>query len=173
MIARSKCTNDIVVPGRNEEIDMSTSTGARVAPNPPRTDAGPSASKLHAWSPHARAILRIITGLLFIEHGLVKLVHFPAANPQIPDPLPALLVAAALIELVGGLLIAAGLFTRIVAFICAGEMAVAYFMVHAPQNFWPEVNKGEGAILYCFIFLYFVFAGGGAWSLDGLVRKRS
>jgi putative oxidoreductase len=152
---------------------MSTTTGARTAPNPPRADAGPSASRLDAWSPHARAILRIITGLLFVEHGLVKLVHFPVASPQIPDPLPALLVAAALIELVGGLLVTAGLFTRIAALVCSGEMAVAYFMAHAPRSFWPAVNQGEGAILYCFIFLYFVFAGGGAWRLDALVRKRS
>ena len=152
---------------------MSTTAGARVSPNPPRADAGQPGSRLAAWSPHALAILRIMTGLLFIEHGLVKLAHFPAANPAIPDPLPPLLLAAAIIEVVGGALVAAGLFTRSAAFICSGEMAVAYFMAHAPRGFWPAVNQGEGAILFCFLFLYLVFAGGGAWTLDGLVKKRS
>jgi putative oxidoreductase len=123
-------------------------------------------SELETWSPRVLAALRIITALLFIEHGLMKLVAFPAAAPGLPNPLPAILVAAALIEIVGGALIAAGLFTRIAAFICSGEMAAAYFMFHAPQSFWPAVNQGDAAILYCFIFLYLTFAGAGAWSLD-------
>jgi len=121
---------------------------------------------LETWSPRVLAAVRIITALLFIEHGLMKLVAFPAAVPGLPTPLPAILVAAALIEIVGGALIAVGLFTRITAFICSGEMAVAYFMFHAPQSFWPAVNNGDAAILYCFVFLYLAFAGGGAWSLD-------
>ena len=78
-----------------------------------------------------------------------------------------MLIAAAVIEVVGGALIAAGLFTRLVAFLCAGEMAIGYFMFHFPQGFWPIVNMGEGAILYCFIFLYFAAAGPGAWSIEG------
>jgi putative oxidoreductase len=128
-----------------------------------------SMSKLDAWSPRVLAAVRIITALLFIEHGLMKLVAFPTAVPGLPTPLPAILVAAAVIEVVGGALIAVGLFTRLAAFICSGEMAAAYFMFHAPQSFWPAVNQGEAAILFCFAFLYFVFAGAGAWSLDALL----
>jgi putative oxidoreductase len=123
-------------------------------------------SELETWSPRVLAAVRIITALLFIEHGLMKLVAFPAATPGLPSPLPALLVAAAVIEIVGGALIAVGLFTRIAAFICSGEMAAAYFMFHAPQSFWPAVNQGDAAILFCFVFLCFVFAGAGAWSVD-------
>src|SRR5215475_6618842 len=126
-------------------------------------------SQLEIWSPRVLAALRIITALLFIEHGLMKLVAFPAAVPGLPSPLPTLLVVAAAIEIVGGALIAVGLFTRIAAFICSGEMAVAYFMFHAPKSFWPAVNQGEGAILFSFVFLYLAFAGAGAWSLDALL----
>jgi putative oxidoreductase len=126
---------------------------------------------LAVWSPRMLSILRIITGLLFMEHGLMKLFHFPAAQPGAPDPLPTLLMAAAAIELVGGILVTLGLFTRIAAFICSGEMAVAYFMAHAPQGFYPALNMGEAAVLYCFVFLYLAFAGGGEWSLDAQVRK--
>ena len=123
-------------------------------------------SQLEIWSPRVLAALRIITALLFIEHGLMKLVAFPATVPGLPNPLPTILVVAALIEIVGGALIAVGLLTRIAAFICAGEMAAAYFMFHAPQSFWPAVNQGDAAILFCFVFLYLAFAGAGAWSLD-------
>ena len=127
---------------------------------------------LVVWSPRVLSILRIITALLFMEHGLMKLFHFPIAQPGAPEPLPVMIMVAAWLEVIGGGLIALGLFTRAVAFICSGEMAVAYFMAHAPQGFFPAVNMGEGAILYCFIFLYLVFAGGGFWSLDAQVRKR-
>jgi putative oxidoreductase len=127
---------------------------------------------LDAWSPRVLSILRIIVGLLFIEHGLMKLFHFPAPQPGAPNPLPPMLLAAAIIELVGGGLVALGFFTRAAAFICSGEMAVAYFMAHAPRSFYPAVNMGEAAVLYCFVFLYLAFAGGGYWSLDALVRKR-
>jgi putative oxidoreductase len=122
--------------------------------------------QLETWSPRVLAAVRIITALLFIEHGLMKLEAFPAAVPGLPTPLPAILVAAAVIEIVGGALIAVGLFTRIAAFICSGEMAAAYFMFHAPQSFWPAVNQGDAAILFCFVFLYLAFAGAGAWSVD-------
>jgi putative oxidoreductase len=98
----------------------------------------------------------------------MKLFHFPIAQPGVPDPLPVMLIAAAGIELVGGALLTLGLFTRIAAFISAGEMAVAYFIGHFPSGFWPGANGGSEAILYCFIFFYFVFAGGGEWSLDSL-----
>src|SRR6516225_3044482 len=128
-------------------------------------------SQLDTWSPRVLAAVRIITALLFIEHGLMKLVAFPAAVPGLPSPLPTILVVAALIEIVGGALIAVGLFTRIAAFVCSGEMAAAYFMFHAPQSFWPAVNQGDAAILFCFIFLYIAFAGAGAFSLDALLSS--
>ncbi|PZQ63323.1 MAG: DoxX family protein [Phenylobacterium zucineum] len=124
-----------------------------------------------AWSPGVLALLRIITALLFMEHGLMKLIHFPAAQPGAPDPLPPMLLAAAVIEVVGGGLIAVGLFTRAAAFICSGQMAVAYFMAHGSQGFWPALNGGEPAILFCFVFLYLAAAGPGAWSVDGLRKK--
>jgi putative oxidoreductase len=127
---------------------------------------------LDAWSPRVLSILRIITALLFMEHGLMKLVHFPAPQAGAPDPLPAILMAAACIEVIGGALVALGLFTRVVAFVCSGEMAAAYFMAHAPKSPWPGVNQGDPAILFCFVFLYLVFAGPGLWSLDAVVRKR-
>ncbi|MDE1932439.1 DoxX family protein [Bradyrhizobium sp.] len=123
-------------------------------------------SGLESWSPRVLAVVRIITALLFIEHGLMKLVAFPAAIPGLPSPLPGIMLAAALIEIIGGTLIAAGLLTRIAALLCSGEMAAAYFMFHAPKSFWPAVNQGDAAILFCFVFLYLVFAGAGAWSLD-------
>jgi putative oxidoreductase len=122
---------------------------------------------LEKYQPQLQGLLRIMTALLFMEHGLAKLFHFPVPQPGAPDPLPPLLLAAALIEVIGGALIAMGLFTRLVAFICAGEMAIGYFMFHAPQGFWPIVNMGEAAILYCFVFLYLSAAGPGAWSVDG------
>jgi putative oxidoreductase len=128
---------------------------------------------LNAWAPRVLSVLRIITALLFMEHGLMKLFHFPAPQPGAPDPLPAMLLVAAWLEVVGGGLIAVGLFTRAAAFVCAGEMAVAYFMAHAPQGFYPALNMGEAAVLYCFIFFYLTFAGPGPWSLDAVVRKRS
>jgi putative oxidoreductase len=127
---------------------------------------------LTAWSPRILSLLRVVAALLFMEHGLMKLIHFPMAQPGVPMPLPPLLLAAAWIEVVGGALIALGLFTRAVAFICSGEMAVAYFLFHAPKSFWPGINGGDGAILFCFLFLYLAAAGGGEWSLDRAVRKR-
>ena len=114
------------------------------------------------------SILRAMAALLFMEHGLMKLIHFPAAMPGPTGPLPPMILAAGVVEAFGGALIALGLFTRIAAFLCAGEMAVAYFMVHAPQSFWPAVNQGDAAILFCFVFLYLAVAGGGEWSLDNL-----
>jgi putative oxidoreductase len=124
--------------------------------------------QLERYQPQLRAVLRVVVALLFMEHGLAKLIHFPVAQPDAPDPLPAILLAAAIIEIVAGALITLGLFTRLAAFIAAGEMAIAYFMFHAPASFWPIVNMGEGAILYCFVFLYLAAAGPGAWSVDGM-----
>lgn len=125
---------------------------------------------LSRWHPQLLAILRIVTGLLFLEHGLSKFFGFPVPFPV--QPLPPLLIAAGVIECVTGVLITIGLFTRIAAFLAAGEMAVAYWMMHFPQGFWPLANKGEAAILYCFIFLYLAAAGAGAWSVDA-ARLRS
>ena len=127
---------------------------------------------LDVWAPRVLSLLRIIAALLFMEHGLMKLFHFPGPQPGAPDPLPMILMAAAWIEVVGGGLLALGLFTRAAAFVCSGQMAAAYFMAHAPQGFWPALNGGEAAILYSFVFLYLVFAGPGIWSVDALVRKR-
>jgi len=121
-----------------------------------------------SWSPRVLSVLRIVAALLFMEHGLMKLLHFPVAMPGPPGPLPPMILIAGVIEAFGGALIALGLFTRIAAFLCAGEMAVAYFMAHAPQSFWPAVNQGDAAILFCFVFLYLAVAGGGEWSLDNL-----
>jgi putative oxidoreductase len=120
-----------------------------------------------AWEPRFLSILRIMTGLLFLQHGLSKVFGFPpSANPR-PYVLMTLVPGlAGLLELIGGALITAGLFTRIVAFILSGEMAFAYFMSHAPRSMFPLVNGGELAVMYCFVFLYLVFAGPGPWSLD-------
>ena len=120
---------------------------------------------LSRWQPQLLAVLRIVTALLFLEHGMMKIFHFPA--PQMPGPLPTLLLVAAIIELVAGALIAVGLFTRLAAFVASGEMAVAYFMGHFPKSFWPGINMGDAAILFCFVFLYIAAAGPGAWSIDG------
>lgn len=129
--------------------------------------------RLNAWSPRVLSLLRIITALLFMEHGLMKLFHFPAPQPGAPDPLPTILVVAAVLEVGGGALLTLGLFTRAAAFICSGEMAAAYFLAHAPKSPWPALNGGDDAILMCWVFFYLVFAGGGAWSVDALVRKRA
>ncbi|MGO4135673.1 DoxX family protein [Rhizobium brockwellii] len=123
-----------------------------------------SFERLSAYRPYGLAALRIITALLFIEHGTMKLFAFPAA--QMAGPLPPLMLFAALLELVGGILILVGLLTRPVAFLLAGEMAVAYFMAHAPSSFFPAVNQGDAAILFCFVFLYLFFSGPGAFAVD-------
>ena len=128
--------------------------------------------RLNVWAPRVLSLLRIVAALLFMEHGLMKLFHFPGPQPGAPDPLPPMLLAAAWLEIVGGALVALGLFTRPAAFILSGQMAVAYFLAHAPQGFYPALNQGEPAILYCFVFLYLVFAGPGEWSLDAQLRKR-
>lgn len=123
-------------------------------------------------APYALAALRIVSGLIFLEHGTQKFLGFPAAEGAGSgwafDNAGAF---AGVVELVAGLLITLGLFTRPAAFLASGTMAVAYWMAHAPQNPFPVNNAGDAAILYCFVFLYLVFAGPGAWSLDG-VRSR-
>ena len=114
------------------------------------------------------SVLRIMAGLLFLEHGAIKLLGFPPGSPMPMPPMFTLIWFAGLIELVGGALIALGLFTRLAAFVASGEMAVAYFMQHAPQGFFPANNMGDAAILYCFIFLYLAAAGPGPWSVDAM-----
>jgi putative oxidoreductase len=118
------------------------------------------------WEPRVLSILRIVVGLLFMEHGLAKLFGFPTA--ALHPAMFQLLWFAGVIEAFGGLLLALGLFTSPVAFIMSGEMAVAYFYSHAARNFFPLINGGDAAILYCFIFFYIFVAGGGAWSMDRL-----
>ncbi|MDO1583758.1 DoxX family protein [Rhizobium oryzicola] len=120
--------------------------------------------RLNSLQPQALAVLRIMTGLLYLEHGTMKLLAFPAA--QMPGPLPPLLLVAGILELVGGALFAIGFLTRPVAFILCGQMAVAYFMAHFPKAFFPAMNGGDAAVLYCFIFLFFIFSGAGAWAVD-------
>jgi len=124
-----------------------------------------------AWSPRLLSVLRIMTALMLLQHGTAKYLGFPhvAAFDDL-QPL-SLLGASGVLELVGGVLILIGLFTRPVAFILSGFAAVAYFMVHAPQGFYPLLNQGELAVLYCFIFLYLSVAGGGAWSADAAMGR--
>jgi putative oxidoreductase len=124
------------------------------------------------WAPRMLSVLRIMTGLLFLEHGTQKLLGFPPSDHSAPALL-SLIGVQGVLELIGGFLILIGLFTRPVAFILAGDMAVAYFMAHAPKSFFPTLNGGQLAILFCFVFLYFVFAGAGPWSADEqLARSR-
>ena len=125
-----------------------------------------------AWTARVLSVLRIVTALLFMEHGTSKLFGFP------PSPFPvhslmSLIGLSAVLEAIGGGLLVLGLFTRPVAFILCGEMAIAYFMAHAPHSFFPLLNKGDSAIQFCFVFLYLVFAGPGPWSLDALLHKKA
>ncbi|NEI73096.1 DoxX family membrane protein [Rhizobium lusitanum] len=123
--------------------------------------------RLSPYQPSALAMLRLITAILFIEHGSQKLFGFPPA----PYAITTLFFVAGVLELVGGILVLLGLFTRPVAFLLSGEMAIAYFTVHMPINFFPANNQGDGAILFCFIFLFMVFSGPGDWALDNRQRR--
>jgi putative oxidoreductase len=125
------------------------------------------------WSnlaPYVLSIVRIVVALLFFEHGLSKLFGVPQAAAY--PALFSLSWFAAAIEFIGGALLAVGLFARTAAFIMSGEMAFAYFISHAPHDFFPIINRGDAAILYCFIFLYIAFAGGGPWSLDAILARQ-
>ena len=126
---------------------------------------------LRRWTPHALSVLRIMTGLLFLEHGTQKLLGFPPSEHSFPA-LFSLMGLQGVLELVGGFLIVIGLLIRPVAFILAGDMAAAYFMAHAPKGFFPTQNGGQLAILFCFVFLYLVFAGAGDWSVDAQIARR-
>jgi putative oxidoreductase len=130
---------------------------------------------LDRYTPYALAALRIVTALILMEHGTQKLFGFPAPPQSGQPPLISLLGAGGVMEFAGGLLILVGLFTRPVAFLLAGEMAVAYWTFHAPRSLYPVLNGGDAAILYCFVFLLLVFTGPGAWSIDemrGKTRRR-
>ncbi|WP_119392939.1 DoxX family protein [Taklimakanibacter lacteus] len=121
---------------------------------------------LSRWSPQLLSVLRIIAALLFFAHGSAKLLGFPQIEMFAGLQLFSLMGLAGTLEIVGGILLVIGLFSRLAAFILSGQMAVAYFMAHAPQNFHPILNGGESAILFCFVFLYIAAAGPGPWSVD-------
>jgi putative oxidoreductase len=118
------------------------------------------------WAPRLLSVLRVIVGLLFIEHGTSKFFGFPSSGETGTVELFSLIGLSGVLELVGGVLLTLGLFTRITAFILSGEMAFAYFIAHAPHSFYPLLNHGEPAVFYCFMFLYMAAAGPGPWSLD-------
>jgi putative oxidoreductase len=118
------------------------------------------------WAPYLQSVLRIVAGFTFMAHGTQKLFVFPVAEAREPVALVSLMGLAGLLEAFGGALLLVGLFTRPVAFLLSGFMAVAYFMAHAPRGFWPILNGGEMAVLYCFVWLYLAAAGPGPWSLD-------
>jgi putative oxidoreductase len=120
---------------------------------------------LTTWAPRILSVMRIVAAAVFMVHGSQKLFGFPPSDHGSPELL-SLMGLAGILEFFGGALVLVGLFTRPVAFLLSGQMAVAYFMAHAPQNFFPALNGGDAAILFCFVFLYLVFAGPGPWSLD-------
>lgn len=130
------------------------------------------ASFIDTWKPRLLSALRIVVAFMFMSHGMQKILGFPAPASH-PIDLASLGGVAGLLELFGGALLLIGLFTRPVAFILSGEMAFAYFMAHAPQGFWPLLNRGELAVAYCFLFLYLAVAGAGVWSIDWWWRNRA
>ncbi len=146
-----------------EERDRSNTT----APN--------LAARWASWSPRLRSVLRIVASFTFMQVGMMKLIAFPAGMPPRGETVKLMseLGLAGVLETFGGALLLLGLFTRPVAFLLAGEMAVAYFQVHFPRNFWPVLSGGTDAMLYCFLWLYFSAAGPGPLSLDALRLKPS
>ena len=125
-----------------------------------------------AWAPRLLSILRIMAGLMLLEHGTAKLLKFPVVTTMVNLNLSSMPGIAGFFELIGGGLLLVGLFTRPVAFILSGMTAVAYFTAHAPRGFFPILNSGDGAVLYCFVFFYLAFAGAGPLSLDALWRQK-
>lgn len=124
-----------------------------------------------AWAPRLLSVLRIMSGLLLLQHGTAKLLAFPAGAVPANFNLMTMPGYAGIIEFVCGILLVIGLFSRPAAFVASGMTAVAYFMVHAPMGFFPILNRGELAVLYCFVFLYLAAAGPGPWSIDSARRK--
>lgn len=125
------------------------------------------------WTSRAQSVLRIVTGMLFFEHGLQKVFDLPPAAPAVPYHPMSLLGVAGMIETIGGFLILVGLFTRPAAFLASGEMAVAYFKVHIHRSFFPINNRGDNVVLFCFVMLFLAVAGGGVWAVDTwLVSRR-
>jgi putative oxidoreductase len=125
-------------------------------------------AKLEKGRPYILSVLRIVVALLFLEHGLQKYFGFPSAGPAMTP----LLYGQGAIEVVGGILLLVGAYTRVVAFILAGDMAAAYFMAHLPRSFFPAMNGGDAAVLFCFAFFYILFAGSGPWSVDRVALKQ-
>jgi putative oxidoreductase len=138
---------------------------------PPNGDGQMERAMNQIWTDRALSVLRIVTALVFFEHGTTKFFNLPPSPYPPMHGLFTLFGGSAILELVGGFLLLIGLFTRPVAFILAGEMAVAYFLVHAPKSFFPVLNGGDSAIQFCFVFLFLVFAGGGPWSVDARLHK--
>jgi putative oxidoreductase len=128
---------------------------------------------LSRFEPELRAVLRIVAGLLFLEHGMIKLFGLPSGGQPGLQSVGSYLWIAGAIEFVTSILIILGLFTRLAAFVAAGEMAIAYWTVHAKMGLYPALNMGEGATLFCFVFLYLAGAGAGAWSIDGARLKNA
>jgi putative oxidoreductase len=124
------------------------------------------------WAPRMLSVLRIVVAALYMQHGMAKFFHVPHVASLDNVQLMSLIGLAGVLEVGGGLLLLIGLFTRPVAFVLSGEMAFAYFMAHAPKDPWPLLNGGELAVVYCFVFLYFSAAGGGAWSVDAKMRRQ-
>jgi putative oxidoreductase len=163
---------------RDNRLQYPTARGDHSAAQPEERKLLTSGSSLFSasassWTGRTLSILRVVVGFLFVAHGTMKLFGYPPMPPGAP---PIELVSqaglAGILETFGGVAIMLGVLTRPVAFILSGEMAVAYFQVHFPQGFLPAVNGGELAVLYCFIFLYFVFAGAGPWSVDAMIQRR-
>ncbi len=123
------------------------------------------------YAPQALSVLRIVTALLFLVHGSSKILGIPMSSASFP-PAWTLFWVAGMLELIGGLLLLVGLFSRPVALLLSGEMAIAYWMVHAPEGAYPILNGGESAVLFCFVFFYIAFAGPGPWSIDAKVRSK-
>jgi len=150
---------------------MENNTNAQVSGMSPASNIG---GRWTGWAPRVKSLLRIVASLMFMSVGAIKLFAFPVGIPPAGGavPLLSLLGLAGVLEVFGGGLLLIGLFTRPIAFLLAGEMAVAYFMGHFPSGWWPGLNGGQPAILYCFIWLYFSAAGSGPWSVDARLKKK-
>jgi putative oxidoreductase len=124
-----------------------------------------------AWAPQVLSLLRFMSGLLFLQHGTAKYLNFPHVAAFDNMTWSSMVGLGGIVEFVTGALLTVGLFTPIAAFLASGEMAIGYFTVQAPQSFFPIVNRGELAVLWCFVFFYLAFAGGGPWSIDALLKR--